>query len=272
MNSHQSIAGKKDFLDGFKGLLCWFVMFGHFWHIYFGIKGDSPLKHVLFDAILSEPVAKHVFTATFWLYAFLVISGYLLSFSKVGSLKELISKVVKRFLRLFLPIFGAAIFVYAIQETIGFHVGETKEYFINTWFQQYYEENQSFKEMIFDAFHVMFFPTCTFNPPFWVISNMFCASLLIYICKYVDCLIKRRSHILPWLFLFIATLKDSQIILACMCGFMLGYYMDIFKRISKKTSLLFLSFGGLVFFCYKASSFFRTFLIVFCYTFCCIAL
>jgi len=238
MNLHRPMSDRKYYLDGLKGVLCYFIMLGHFWHIYFGIEGESPLHHSFFDAILSLPLADYIFTATFWLYAFLVISGYLVSFSKIGHWRDLISKSVKRFLRLFLPILGASFFIYVIQAVVGFHVMETKEYFTNTWFQQYYAADMSLIEMVIDAVRAMFVPACAFNSPFGVISDMFRASLIIYLCKYVDHLAKRKTHILPWLSLFIAVLIDTQIVLACMCGFMLGYYADFLKRLAKRLPLL----------------------------------
>lgn len=240
MNPSSHSAEKKYHLDGIKGLLCYFIMFGHFWHVYYGIRGDAPIKHPFFDTIRAWPLGRHILSATFWLYAFLVISGYLLSFSQIRSFKALIVKSASRFLRLYLPILGAVFFVYAIQSVIGFHVVSTKDYFSNSWFQQYYQAEMTLKEMILDSLNTMLHPACKFNPPFWVISDMLKASWMMYLCQYTDRLFKKKTHLLLWAFFGAAIIHDHQIVVACLCGFMLGYYSSFFKHISRNIPILLL--------------------------------
>lgn len=224
------------YYDGIKGLLCYFIMLGHYWHIYYGIQGESLLKNSFLDAINSWRWGNHVFTATFWMYAFLIISGYLISFSKVRNLKMLVEKSVKRFLRLYLPILGAGAVIYIIQQTVHFHTNETKAYFINPWFQQYYNESFSIIEILKDSVRTMFIPSCDFNPPFWAISSIFLSSLMMYACLYIDHIAKRKIHIILLLFLFATIIKDNEIVLACLSGFALGYYINLQKK--SKTNLL----------------------------------
>ena len=214
------------FIDGYKGILCFMIMLGHFWNIYRGTSGASPLDHRILDAITNASFSSWVLVATFWLYAFLVISGYLLSFSSVKSVPDLLTKVVSRFLRLFIPIFGACFIIFILYKTIGFYADDTAIYFTSSWFQKYYQESFVFKDIFTESYHAMFTSSCAFNAPFWVIGGMMLASVLMYICKLVDHIFKKKTHVLPLLFTLCSLFVDNQVVTACFVGFLIGYYQD----------------------------------------------
>ena len=96
-------------------------MFGHFWNMTLWNNPESPLVNNVTTFVNNSILGDTLFSATFWMYAFLVISGYLLSGSRVNNLRDLAVKIGKRYLRFFVLIFGACAVIFVIYKTIGFH-------------------------------------------------------------------------------------------------------------------------------------------------------
>lgn len=210
-------------IDGIKGLLCFLIMLGHFWHIYSDIPGESVLSSPLLDSIKNSIISRTLLSEQFWLYAFFVISGYLLAQSRITCIRMLVVRSVKRFLRLFIPIFGACLFIYLIQETIGFHTADTGEYFTSSWFQSYYLQDLNWQSIFIEPLKTMFFAGSRFNAPFWVIRDMFISSILIYICIYADHRWEKKACFLPWFFLLLSFFAmDSRVIFPCLAGYLLA--------------------------------------------------
>ena len=221
------------YIDGYKGMLCFLIMVGHFWNIY-RHGGESPLNHTLLDLVNNAALSDILLLATFWLYAFLVISGYLLSNTTIKSVSEILLKLLNRFLRFFLPILGACCFIYIIQQCIGFYADETKEFFTYGWFQKYYAIILTWQAIFRETGKAMFSGSCAFNAPFWVIRDMFVSSLMIYICKFADSIYKKRVDLLPAFFMLSAIIVDNQVLVACLAGFMIGHYKEAINVLTEK--------------------------------------
>lgn len=221
------------FIDGYKGLLCFMIMLGHFWNIYRLTSGASPLDHSALEAF-NQWGGKFTLVATVWLYAFLVISGYLLSFSRIKSTPDLLVKSVSRFLRLFIPILGACLIIFGISKTVGFYAKDTAEFFKNTWFQKYYKKAFIFADVFKESWRAMFKGACAFNSPFWVISDMLLSSVLIYVCRLVDHIYQKKTHWLPLLLTLCFLLLDNQVATACFAGFLIGYYDEQLRVLTEK--------------------------------------
>lgn len=240
--------GRMHHIDGIKGILCFMVLLGHFWNIYRNCQEQSGFTSAYLNLIRGTIFDKPLLVASFWLYAFLVISGYLLSVTKVRNVCELLKKTIKRFLRFFLPVFGACLFIYLIQEVVGFHAAETKAFFTNNWFQKYYRSTLDWKSVFTESVRTMTAASNKFNAPFWVIRDMFLSSVVIYICNYVDVDRTQKNHILPLVFFVMSIAADRTVIIACLAGYMLGYYRDWTDKLMEQKSLFWLTF--LVAFCF----------------------
>lgn len=236
------------YIDGYKGLLCLMILIGHFWNIYRLTSGASPLDHRVFDDF-NEWGSKWALVATFWLYAFMAISGYLLSFSKIKSTPDLVTKSVSRFLRLFIPILGACLIIFGLSKTVGFYAADTKEFFKNTWYQKYYKQPFVFRDVFEQSWRAMFRGSCSFNAPFWVIKDMLLSSVLIYVCKLVDHTYQKKTHWLPLLLLLCFLLLDNQVATACFAGFLIGYYDEQLRVLTEKY-LRFVAVCAVIYFAY----------------------
>ena len=243
----QKDPGRKYHIDGMKGLLCFLVMLGHFWNIYKACQERSGFTSYGLDLIRGTFLENPLLVASFWLYAFLVISGYLLSATRVRSIPELLKKTAKRFLRFFLPVFGACVFIYLLQETVGFHTHETKAYFTNNWFQKYYQADLGWTAIFTESIRAMTAAACSFNAPFWVIRDMFVSSVVIYVCNYVDHGRVQKNEVLPLVFFGCAVAVDRPVIIACLAGYMLGYYGEWVEKLTRRRLLF--GLGAVAAFC-----------------------
>ena len=214
-------------IDGIKGLLCFFIMFGHFWNLSRWNNPESPLVNKVTTFVNNSILGETLFSSTFWMYAFLLISGYLLSGSRVSNLPDLGVKIAKRYIRFFLLIFASCVFIFGIYKTIGFHNAKTAEFFSNGWFQGYYTWEFGLKSLGTETVNALFFSSCGFNAPFWVMSDILFSSVIIYVCKYAEKYTKKLS----WVCLIATAFFSKPIISACLAGYILGNYKEQAKKI-----------------------------------------
>lgn len=229
-------------IDGIKGILCFMVMLGHFWNVYRNCQEHSGFNSYSLNRILGTYLDNPLLVASFWLYAFLVISGYLLSVTRVCSVSELARKTARRFIRFFLPILGACLFIYLLQETVGFYTEETTAFFTNKWFQKFYRTELGWTAIFTESIRAMTSAVCKFNTPFWVIRDMFLSSFVIYVCNFVDYGRDKKNNVLPVVFLVCALYLDRPVIIACLAGYMLGYYREQIERLAERKALFWLVF------------------------------
>lgn len=234
--------GRMYHIDGIKGILCFMVMLGHFWNIYRNCTDycdfTSHTLHMIKGTFIDSPIL----LATFWLYAFLVISGYLMSSAKICNISDLVKKTVKRFLRFFLPVLGACFFIWLIQETFGFYANDTKKFFINNSTQKYFRTDYHWTAIFTESVNTMVTSGCRFNTPYWVIRDVFLTSVLIYVCNFVDYGRDKKNNVLPVVFLVCALYLDRPVIIACLAGYMLGYYREQIERLAERKALFWLVF------------------------------
>lgn len=167
-----------EYINGLKGIACIGIVFGHYSGIYKYAENTIPFPHILlrlFDYPLSILIDE-----IFWLCFFCVLSGYLVSLSYIPTLMKLFQKVIKRFLRFFIPILGANFIIYLLYLIIGFHNAETSILFSNTWFQELYLQPLTLKLVFKYAFYTILRGGSIFNTPYWMICDLFYSSLLIY--------------------------------------------------------------------------------------------
>lgn len=178
--------GRQKHIDGLKGIACVMIMVGHYLGI---VKFTSGMPGYSLGIVKSITNANWgmFLDESIWLRLFFVISGYLLAMSKITTIKQLGKKSVKRFLRLFLPVLGACVFIYILYVFVGFHNAETKAVFTNTWFQDYYYNYAfSWKDIFIEPIKIVLGGGTTyFNAPYWCIKAMFYSSIIIYLATWL---------------------------------------------------------------------------------------
>lgn len=221
-------------LNGLKGIACLFVMVGHYFGIYYSAQSFIPPIRIL--DTLSNSAFSFLIDAGYWLYLFFVVSGYLVSKSKIESVRDLLSKVINRYLRLAFPILFSYLVIYLIYLAIGFHTEETSALFQCQWYQKFYLDSYTLFDVIMSPINVLIFQKCQLNSPYWVLRMMFISSLIIYLIKYLcnklKLIEKHESFMLSALIvLSILSFVISSIISACL----IGMIVSIFETSTVKT-------------------------------------
>lgn len=231
---------KKNYITGLKGLSCILVMVGHFLGLYKYAQHFLPNISLL-DTILNSKFS-FVLDEVYWLYLFFYISGYLIAKSQLKTVKDVVFKIINRFFRFAFPILFSYLVIYLIYILIGFHNGNTISLFQCNWFQKFYSYQYSIVNVFSGPFDVLFLGKCFLNEPYWVLREMFVASMIIYILKFCYLSISKRDQTLCFLFFIIiafAFLFISPVIFACMLGMLISIYETIDGILSK----LYFKFG-----------------------------
>lgn len=207
---------REGYLDGMKGLACLFILLGHFTGIYKYAENASQIDSWFVRILTEGPVS--IFTAeSFWLYLFFVISGYLLIISTPRKIRDFLVKCTKRILRLAIPIWGTAIFIFVIQNTIGFYNHSVQAIVQNTWLTHLYGSHLTVLDILKEPFFVLILGTSKFNSPFWCLRDMLISSFLIYGVGWI-CKSKKTETIAACVLTVLAAITGRSIIMACLCG------------------------------------------------------
>ena len=213
-------------LNGLKGMSCIFVMIGHYLGLYKYAETFTPSIDII-DFVNNSKFA-FMFHERYWLYLFFVVSGYLVSKSKIENLKDLMTKIVNRFLRLALPILFSYFFIYLIYLIFGVHAVETNTIFQNKWYQSFYQFSYSIKDVLFSPIFVLLLGKHSMNWPYWCLRMMFLSSIVIYVIKFTLEKSKKKyeSFIFSLLIIFVllSYFYISEVLSACLVGMLVSLY------------------------------------------------
>lgn len=230
------------YLNGLKGIACLLIMMGHYLGLYKYAQSFTPSIRII--DIINNSLLSFLIDEGYWLYMFFVVSGYLVSKSKITSIGDLISKSIGRFLRLALPILFSYLVIYVIYLTLGFHAVETNTLFQCAWYQGYYTGEYTIYDVLLAPIYVILYGSSLLNGPYWCLRMMFISSLFIFILKFIFNKINTKSESLVFSILMIITLSSyviSPIITACLVGMLVSYYES--SEIISKPVMLFCFFG-----------------------------
>lgn len=228
---------RKHYITGLKGISCIFIMLGHFVGLYKYAERFLP-RIPLLDSVLNSRFSFAINEA-FWLYLFFYLSGYLVARSKVNTIKDVVLKSINRFFRLAFPVLFSYLVIYLIYIFAGFHNGETASLFKCGWFQGYYAEQYTWMHVLRSPIDVLIHGNCALNGPYWVLKDMFFASLIIYVLKYIYHILSVRYAAIALAILVAATfafIPVSNIIFACLLGMLISVYEDT-EAVCKKPGI-----------------------------------
>ena len=126
-------------------------------------------------------------------------------------------KCTKRILRLAIPIWGTAIFIFVIQNTIGFYNHSVQSIVQNTWLTHLYGSRLTILDIVKEPLLVLILGTSKFNSPFWCLRDMLISSFLIYGVGWI-CKSKKTETIAVCVLTVLAAITGRSIIMACLCG------------------------------------------------------
>lgn len=156
-------------------IACLLIMMGHYLGLYKYAQSFTPSIRII--DIINNSLLSFWIDEGYWLYMFFVVSGYLVSKSKITSIGDLISKSIGRFLRLALPILFSYLVIYVIYLTLGFHTVETNTLFQCAWYQGYYTGEYTIYDVLLAPIYVILYGSSLLNGPYWCLRMMFISSL-----------------------------------------------------------------------------------------------
>lgn len=217
------------YLTGLKGIACILIMIGHYLGLYKYSEQFVPSVSFL-DTILHSRIS-FILDEGYWLYLFFFISGYLVSKAQVKTIAEVFMKSINRFFRLAFPVFFSYLVIFLIYSLFGFHNAQTANLFQCDWFQIfYYYEQYSIIDVLRSPISVLFFGEVVLNGPYWVLKEMFIASIIIYLVKYFYPILSGKNEAICFSVLIIVTLimaLESPVIAACLIGMLVSLCEDI---------------------------------------------
>lgn len=183
------ITGGGDWLNGVKGILCFFVFLGHFYIDFFweNVFKTPSLINNFFLLIFSGCV-----TVPF----FCCISGFLLEKKRPAKLYNLMLEIFKRFLRFeipLLPIFF--LIILFVRKTNFFDFVNILVENLENKFLNHYPSEAHFTHLYKKPFYAL----NSYITPLWMIKSLFYGGVLIYCKNYCINLIKKyKPSFLLW--------------------------------------------------------------------------
>ncbi|MFZ4714750.1 MAG: acyltransferase family protein [Bacteriovoracaceae bacterium] len=185
----RELPSKLDYLDGLRGLASLNVIFHHFFLAF------APL-------IASEGMGQYLINGPYAVEIFFTHSGFVLSYSflKKKDRKILYSALLKRYLRLTIPLAFSVYFAYILLKAgwiQSVHYGELTH---NSWFGAYYRFSPDLLEATKQAFYstyTNFKSATTYNPVLWTIGIELTLSYALYISLLVFGVWKWRFFLYP---------------------------------------------------------------------------
>jgi peptidoglycan/LPS O-acetylase OafA/YrhL len=169
------------YLDGLRGWASILVLFSHL--AIFALANKSPISKAWIFGFLSD--------ANFAIFIFFVLSGLVLSngYLRTGNPELLTGMVLRRYLRLFIPIFCSSMLAYTLKTFDLFYNQQAGIAFSNEWLKGFYNNHMTVWQFYKFVFYDVFFhhnPTTTLNPVLWTMGLELMGSFIVFaICALV---------------------------------------------------------------------------------------
>jgi len=248
---NDKMTGKITYLDGLRGIAAVNVMIMHFFIVLAPamIYGNRmPLHLGNIELIFSGTPLGLIGAGNFSVCIFFVLSGYVLTqkYFIMQDKKIIVSSAVRRYIRLFIPVFSAIMLAYTIASTGLFqYYLEAVTVSGNNNYANYWTFTPNLVDAIKEAVWGSFFTGAdTYNPVLWTMTTEFCGSMLVFAISFLF-----GSQRTRWTFyLAAAVLLFNTYYLAFIIGMV---FADIFNsrkpmlKTSNKIILSIILFSGL---------------------------
>ena len=196
--------GKKRilWLDGLKGLACFFMFLAHWGEavyprVHFG--SDAPLHtKKVEDFLHAFPLDGWVFVAVFCICSGMMLSLKVMKAQKsADKLRSTGTQIVKRYLRLMLPMVPVAIVVWILGNTGAFWNVKAAEITGSKWLSKYYTEAPSIVGIVESVLvKTWFYGDDTISTAFWMMYQIFYGSMMSILMGMVYWVYKRKAFII----------------------------------------------------------------------------
>jgi peptidoglycan/LPS O-acetylase OafA/YrhL len=175
---------RKPYLDGLRGVAACMVLLAHL-----AIALDATFQILQVLSPISPPLAIFVSSSasTLWngnfaVCIFFVLSGYVLSGLARHSPLSFPAQMVRRYVRLAIPVLLTSVLAWALLATGSYHNKEAAEIANSRWFASWYQFPPSFSDMVWRSLYTAFFSRgdAIYNPNLWTMRPEFTGSLYVF--------------------------------------------------------------------------------------------
>lgn len=219
-------------LDGMKGFACLVLFFSHFFmtvypRIHFGY--EVPAHSSWFDDFMYLlPFKGWVFVGLFCITSGMMLSMQVMrSAASADKLKNTGSLMVKRYLRLVVPMIPVAIVVWIFLKAGLFYNLDVAKITESEWLTKHYKAPMSITGVVSSVLvKTWFYGDDSLSTAFWMMYQMFYGSIMSIILGMVYWVAKRKSAII-YLFTFLVMLPRHDYIAGFALGALLAqFYME----------------------------------------------
>jgi peptidoglycan/LPS O-acetylase OafA/YrhL len=201
---------RKPYLDGLRGAAACMVLFGHLWIALASplvmLQGSSESAKLLLSIAKFPGV---LWNGNFGVCIFFVLSGYVLSGLIQKSPMSFPAQVVRRYIRLALPVLLTSIFAWTLLAAGAYHNKEAGAIVGSWWFSAWYQFRPSFLDMIWRSLVTTFFVggAAIYNPNLWTMQPEFVGSFVVFLINALS----GNRYVRTALLLLMAVLADIRI-------------------------------------------------------------
>nr|WP_253199105.1 acyltransferase [Clostridium gasigenes] len=243
------IVGKIKFLDGLRGGAAFIVVIAHYIQVFYPTVFNGNIESIHtknnLELIFYKTPLNLFFNANFCVCIFFVLSGYVLSikFFKHNDKEIIISGMLKRYLRLAIPVLAVLTLSYLMRKCNLFYFGDvssiTKTEIMNRYLIKY-DYIDILKQSLFQIF---IFDIETYNAVLWTMKYEFIGSFIVFFILILFSHCKHKKTLSIALILIFLNSYYLGFVLGCLLS-----YISINKKIKiKKITLKFLLLISLFF-------------------------
>ena len=178
------------YLDGIRGIAALLIVFCHFKYSFFDSSANTQgftFFWKLFDFLL--------LSAALCVHLFFVLSGFVLAYNSFNRDAFLTKQLVKRFFRLFAPVFISSLFYFLAISNHLFSFKSLAQIHSSAWINEQWSANYLVQSFLWGSFYKVMILTDTFfitniNSSLWTIPIELYWSYILFFCFFILKLVK----------------------------------------------------------------------------------
>lgn len=179
-------------IDGLRGFACLMIFIHHFSLGFFPASyyGGKVVSHINngIDISLSQYPLSVIYNGDFWVCIFCLLSGLVQSYKIfcTDGLGKVPEDMLKRYLRLSLPVFAVSFFVYLMMHLNLFYNLKINDVVESPWLGAFYLDKASFKDVFISSFITDWVTkNPMFSNAFWMLEYILIGSYITYILAII---------------------------------------------------------------------------------------
>jgi peptidoglycan/LPS O-acetylase OafA/YrhL len=172
------------YLDGVRGLAALVVFATHLSLVVFPslFNGMASMARLRWEWLLAGTPLGLLWAANFAVCIFFVLSAIVLGSFYEREGDDFIANVVRRYIRLTIPIFAASLVAYLLWKSVGMHNIEAREITQEGWLKEFYQVRPHFSNVFVESFYGIFrTPHSELNPVLWTMKYELEGSIGIFL-------------------------------------------------------------------------------------------